>query len=99
MPKEETQFTKGKSGNPSGRPKQDPEAKAIFRKHTEAAAKKLVHLMTKGKTENTQLRAATTILERGWGKPSQEILTPDAKSLFQLLLERIDGDGEGLPKD
>jgi hypothetical protein len=82
-----TPFEKGKSGNPTGRPKEDPEVKAIFRAHTKEAAAKLVHLMMNGKTETTQLKAATTILERGWGKPSQEITTPEDNPFAVMIVK------------
>lgn len=67
-------FTKGKSGNPGGRPKVVAEVRDLARQHTEDAVKALVSIM-KGKTMPAAARvsAATAILDRGYGKPTQAL--------------------------
>lgn len=49
----------------------------LARAYTEVAIEELAKLMTRSKSEATRLLAATTILERGWGKPAQAIIGPD----------------------
>jgi len=43
----------------------------IARAYTEVSMAELIKLATKSKSENMRLLAATSILERGWGKPAQ----------------------------
>lgn len=70
MPANSGSFRPGQSGNPSGRPKKDPDAMAILRAAVPSAARKLVEL---AKNENPKIafQAATAILDRVWGKPTQ----------------------------
>lgn len=66
-------FVKGQSGNPTGRPKEDVEVKKYARQYGIEALNKLLELMRTGTDERTQSAAAQAILDRGFGKPSQEI--------------------------
>lgn len=71
-------FVKGASGNPGGRPKitlpDGRSLKDIAREHTEAAVKTLIDVMIDEEAPPpARVSAASAILDRGWGKPTQEI--------------------------
>lgn len=62
------QFKKGQSGNPSGRPKIDPEVKEILKAASPDAARRLVELMN-SEIDKIALKACCEILDRTIGKP------------------------------
>ena len=66
-------FTKGKSGNPGGRPKEDAEVKALAREKGPDAIAKLVEHM-EGEDDRLAQAAAIALLDRGFGKPAQELI-------------------------
>ena len=68
-----SKFRPGESGNPGGRPRGFAEVRELAREHTVAAIEKLVAIMTTGQSEQAQLLAANSLLDRGWGKPTQAI--------------------------
>lgn len=70
MPANSGSFRPGQSGNPSGRPKKDPDAMAILKAAVPSAASRLVEL-AKSQNEKIALQASTAILDRVWGKPTQ----------------------------
>jgi len=75
-------FQKGQSGNPGGRPKEVAEVRELARQYTEEAVDTLATIMRNGKEPAAaRVRAAESILDRGYGKASQP----------------IDGDGDGGP--
>jgi hypothetical protein len=72
MPIKGRPFQKGKSGNPGGRPKESHEVKNLARKHTKEALERLLFWM---RDDNPKASVAATlaILDRGWGRPGQEL--------------------------
>ena len=65
-------FKPGVSGNPSGGPKKANRAAMLARQHTEESIQALIDALGDEKTEN-RIKAASTLLDRGWGKPQEYI--------------------------
>lgn len=91
----------GQSGNPGGRPKVVAEVRDLARAHTEDALATLASIMkNEGAPPAARVSAAAHILDRGYGKPQQSIvstirdvrqLTDD--ELLAYLVETDGGDG------
>lgn len=87
-------FTKGKSGNPRGRPKVDFEVRDAARLHGEEAIKKLVELM-RGDDDRVAQAAANSLLDRGYGKPAQAVqVSGDSDNPLSVVtrIELVGGD-------
>jgi hypothetical protein len=70
-------FSKGRSGNPGGRPKVVAEIQTAARNMTgEVLARFLKIIIDDDADPRAQVAAGREILDRGWGKPTQMI---DAK--------------------
>lgn len=89
-------FVKGKSGNPSGRPKQTQQELDLVqacREKTPKALDKLESLMDSD-NEAVALKASLAIIERAYGKPRQEIdMTTNQPTPEKITITFID------PKD
>ena len=67
-------FLKGQSGNPGGRPKMPDHVRKLAQDKTEAAIDTLVELMQDPQSApSVRVDAANSILDRGWGKPTQYV--------------------------
>jgi hypothetical protein len=67
-------FQKGQSGNPGGRPKTSGPARQLARIYTVEAIETLVEIMRDNAANHTaRVTAAQSLLDRGWGKPSQQL--------------------------
>lgn len=65
-------FQKGKSGNPGGRPKLDPEIKSLCQRHSVEAIKTAISIyQNEDKKDSDRIRCIEIILDRAWGKPIQ----------------------------
>jgi hypothetical protein len=73
-------FKKGQSGNPGGRPKEDDELKKLARVHTKDALERLVFWM-QSDNPKASVSASNSLLDRGYGKPSQAITGPDGGAI------------------
>ena len=65
-------WTKGESGNPGGRPREVGELRVLARQRTQEALDTLVAVMGDPKAPAAaRVSAATAILDRGHGRPTQ----------------------------
>jgi hypothetical protein len=64
-------FVPGQSGNPGGRPKDVLGIQRLALERCPEAIEKLTELMRSAKSERAQADAASKILDRGCGKPTQ----------------------------
>lgn len=89
-------FAKGKSGNPSGRPKKLlPDGRSLSdlcKVHTQLAVTVLSDILIDGEAPlAARISAAQALLDRGWGKPSQAVeVSGPGGSAIQHAVEMSD---------
>lgn len=88
------QFQPGNSANPAGRPKAsalEKEVRSLARQHTESAIQTLAEILTdKDATASARVSAAIAILDRGHGKPLQQIELGEAGAFSEMDDDAID---------
>ncbi len=76
--KDKGRFLPGSSENPMGRAKITLDVKKLAREHTEAAIITLVEIMLdKELSANARVTAANSVLDRGYGRPVQQVEVGD----------------------
>jgi hypothetical protein len=82
-------FQKGQSGNPGGRPRIPEDVKELARGYSVEAIETLATIMKDvGQSGSARVSAASTILDRGYGKAPQHITTERIETLSDEQLAR-----------
>ena len=68
----------GACPNPGGRPRVVADIRDLARQHRETALAALVEIAERGENESARVAAANSLLDRGYGKPTQPLSGDDA---------------------
>lgn len=79
-------FQKGQSGNPGGRPKEDPEIKQLALKLCPRAIARLGEIMESA-NEKHAAYACSILLDRGAGKPAQAVDLSGQLDVSRLVIK------------
>jgi hypothetical protein len=79
-------FEKGRSGNPGGRPQVIKSLQAAAREYAAMALATLAEIAEKGKSESGRVAASRELLDRGFGKPVQNV---DMRVLMEKRLAEL----------
>jgi hypothetical protein len=92
MPREDTQFKKGVSGNYKGRPPVIAEVRDLARAHTTDAISALVIIVNDDDANpGARVAAANALLDRGYGKAQANVeITGNVASEFSAFLRSLD---------
>jgi DUF2075 family protein len=92
-------FSKGQSGNPSGRKRLAPEIKELFLKNTVRAFKRICQLIDSD-DERVALKAAVYVVDRAYGKPTQSMdVSGETKTYVIALPVKTEMEGEEWQKE
>jgi hypothetical protein len=86
-------FKKGQSGNPSGRPKKTKaqyDLEKACKERSPEAVDVILNIMRRSDMPKLQLDAAKYIVDRGYGKPRQEVTGKDGGDIpigFRVIFE------------
>jgi hypothetical protein len=84
-------FAPGASPNPGGRPREIGDVRELARSHTAESVETLATIMRSGKSEVARITAATSLLDRGWGRPAQvlDVSHREAADVAELSYEEL----------
>jgi hypothetical protein len=80
-----TSFKPGQSGNPNGRPRVLADVQNAAREHSAEALETLAQIMCDPKAPAAaRISAASALLDRGYGKPSQAIEATNTNVIYTV---------------
>ena len=82
-------FQPGQTGNPGGRPRIANNVREIARQHTDDAIRALVEVV-QDKAHPQRVAAANALLDRGYGKPIQQVEVGKPGAFAELSEEELD---------
>lgn len=91
-------FVKGRSGNPGGRPRTDPELQDLLKSYSAMAIETLADIARAGTNERARVMAANSLLDRGLGKPLQRIAGATGEGPVVVHVLTLTDPDEGKPE-